>query len=177
MCVRCRQRARLAGQVAPSAHQPRAVHVNQRVRDVEVFRHELPEERLVRLAEALMQIVDVAVARVPAARRQIGQPFEPDRRRLHAARRHVHRHRLRHELPAANRLDRRLAGRHFHFGIRRHVEVVPVEHHHRPVERVVRRVVTAVARVDVDARADRLAVGPDDANAHAAGRRDDCGAW
>ena len=62
----------------PSAHQPRAVHVNQRVRDVQILGDELTEERLVRQAEALMQIVDVAVARVPAARRQIDQPLEAE---------------------------------------------------------------------------------------------------
>ena len=82
-----RERARLAGEIRPAAHQPRAVHVNQRVRDVQVLGDELAEERLVRLAEALMQIVHVAVARIPAARGQIDQPLEPDRRRLRARRR------------------------------------------------------------------------------------------
>ena len=81
------ERTRLAGQVRPAAHQSRAVHVNQRVRDVEIFRDELTEERLVREAEPLMQIVDVTVARVPPPRRQIDQPLESDRHRLHAARR------------------------------------------------------------------------------------------
>ena len=79
------ERMRLAGEIGPAAHQPRAVHVNQRVRDVQIFGDELTEERLVRQPEALMQIVDVTVARVPAARRQIDQPLELDRRRLRRA--------------------------------------------------------------------------------------------
>ena len=57
----------------------------QRVRDVEVFGDELQEEGFVREAKALVEIVDVAVARIPSARRQIDQPLETDRRRLRAA--------------------------------------------------------------------------------------------
>ena len=44
----CGQRMRFPGEIGPASHQPRAVHVDQRVRDVQIFGDELTEERLVR---------------------------------------------------------------------------------------------------------------------------------
>src|SRR5678810_418124 len=51
-----RQWARLSGQVAPSPHQARAIHVDQRVRHVQILGDELAVERFVRETEALMQV-------------------------------------------------------------------------------------------------------------------------
>ena len=57
------ERMRLAGEIGPAAHQPGAVHVNQDVRQVEIFGDRLQEQRRVRETEAaLMQIVRVRVA-------------------------------------------------------------------------------------------------------------------
>ena len=77
-----RERAQLPGEIRPAPHQPRPIHVDQRVGDVQVLGDELAEERFVCQAEALMQVVHVAITRIPAARGQIANPLEPQRRRL-----------------------------------------------------------------------------------------------
>ena len=105
MCVLVDRGLRLTGEIRPAPHQTRAVHVDQRVRDVQVFGDELTEERLVRLSEALMQIVHMAVSGVPAACRQVGEPLEPQRDRLREARLHVNRDGRRLVLKPAERLD------------------------------------------------------------------------
>src|SRR5262249_1489220 len=70
---RCRERRGLAGEVRPPTHQPRAIHMDQRVGDVEVFGRQFQKECLVREPESLMQVVNVRVAGVPAAGWQVDE--------------------------------------------------------------------------------------------------------
>src|SRR4051812_44422246 len=41
---RCRQRRRRAGEIGPAAHEARAIHVDERVRHVQVFGDQLKKE-------------------------------------------------------------------------------------------------------------------------------------
>jgi len=163
---------RLAGEIGPTSHESRAVHVHERVRHVQVRGNELQEEGFVRETKSLMQIMHVAIARVPPARRQVHEAFEFDRYRLRSAGNDIDRDGCRFVLPAAYRFDCRAPGGKLELRFAICMKVVPVDCHHRSVERTVGTVRSRIARFDVHARGHWSAVGPGHADANATRARD-----